>query len=542
MTLVRDCYIIIIESENNMKSDANPNNFNYVDSVTIMGGGSAGWITALSLSVQCPQLAITLIQPKNFSTIGVGESTQPDLIELVQKAGIPVGEFIVACDGTPKCGIYYEDWYEVGTHFWHPFSDMASSDVNYTLAHHYQQLMLKNPEKYTHEDYYDAVHPSYDVCVRHKKVDSKSAIAIHVDADKMQKFLRERLDNVTVYEPDTIEIVSEDNQEIRFIDCDGVKVGGDIFVDCTGFNRVLMQHLNNVDEKAKEYYHENVESAIFARIPYVDKPNEMIPYTKAHAQKHGWIWTIPLFSRIGSGYVYTKNSCTAEEAEKAFREYWGVDRMKDVELKHVEFKSDSLKCPWKNNVVAIGLSSGFVEPLEATGINWIVTAANSLSALLARKYYDQHTINFYNSGMSSYVSDVQDFIDVHYKLSKRKDSVLWEYHTTRFHNPRLARKLDIYNKEMPARWNRPRHVPWAFNEVSWIDILNGYKFKFEPQEINEPTLAKMQKEFARIRSLKNGRADYCLTPYEFVKDFYDTNNNQKMEELPNEQLNQTKLD
>jgi tryptophan halogenase len=516
-----------------MKDEKNPNNFNAVNSVTIFGGGTAGWITALSLTVQCPQLAITLIQPKSHSVIGVGESTQPDLMELINKAGIPMGEFIRECDATAKCGIYYEDWYDIGTHFWHPFSDMGHGETNYTLAHHYQQLMLKEPEKYTHEDYYDAVHPSYDACVVHRKVDGKNAAALHVDADKMHKFLRDRLDNVTVYEPETIEVVSEDNEEIRFIDCDGVKVGGDLFIDCTGFNRVLMQHLNNVDEDAKEYYHENVESAIFARIPYVDREKEMLPYTKAHAQKHGWIWTIPLFSRIGSGYVYTKNSCTADEAEKQFREYWGVERMKDVPLKHIEFKSDSLKQPWKNNVVAIGLSSGFVEPLEATGINWIVTAANNLSAALARKYYDQHVIDFYNSGMSNYVSDVQDFIDVHYKLSNRRDSVLWNYHTVRGHNPRLYKKLEVYSTEMPAKWNRPRHMPWAFNEVSWIDILNGYKFKFEMQDINDETLSKMQKEFARIRSLKKGRAEHCLTPYDFIKDIHDTNNNTPMEELPN---------
>lgn len=518
-----------------MKTPENPNNFNKVDSVTILGGGTAGWITALSLYVQCPQLAISLIQPKSFKTIGVGESTQPDLIVLLKQAQIDITEFMIECDATVKCGIYYEDWYEVGSHFWHPFSDMGMQKSNYTLAHHYQQMILREPEKYTHEDYYDAVHPSYDVCVRHKKVDNKSGAALHVDADKVHRFLRKKLTSITVFEPDTIEVVSEDSEEIRFIVCDGQKIGADLFIDCTGFNRVLMQHLNNVDDSCKEFYHENVESAIFARIPYQDKETEMLPYTKAHAQKHGWIWTIPLFSRIGSGYVYTKNACTQEEAEKEFREYWGVERMKDVPLTHIEFKSDSLKCPWKNNVVAIGLSSGFVEPLEATGINWIVTAANNLSCLLARKYYDQNVISLYNSGMHNYVADVQDFIDVHYKLTNRRDSYLWEWHSMRGHNPRLHQKLHVYQKEMPARWNRPTGgMPWAFNEVSWIDILNGYKFKFDEQQIDEAITNKLKKEMNRIRSLKKDRADYCQTPYEHIREIHDTYNDKRMEKLSDE--------
>lgn len=512
-----------------MKTPQNPNNFNNVGSVLIFGGGTAGWITALSLSVQCPQLQISLIQPKNHSVIGVGESTQPDLLELLAKADINTAEFIKECDATFKCGIYYEDWYEVGTHFWHPFSDMANSTrTNYTAAHHYQQLIAHNPERYTHEDYYSAVHPSYDVCVKNKKIDNKAAVALHVDAEKVHRFLRKKLEFVTVIEPDTVEVVSEDRQEIRFILCDGVEYKADLFVDCTGFNRVLMQHLDNVNDGAKEFYHENVESAIFARIPYQDIETEMLPYTRAHAQKNGWIWTIPLMSRIGSGYVYTKNACTPEQAEQEFREYWGVERMKDVELRHIEFKSDSLKCPWKNNVVAIGLSSGFVEPLEATGINWIVTAANSLSILLARKYYDQYVIDAYNSGMHNYVADVQDFIDVHYKLTNRRDSQLWEYHSMRSHNPRLHRKLEIYAKEMPAKWNRPRNLPWAFNEVSWIDILNGYKFKFDKQEIDEKIVSKMQKELHRLRSLKEGRAELCQTPYNYIKEFNDLSDNERL--------------
>jgi hypothetical protein len=144
--------------------------------------------------------------------------------------------------------------------------------------------------------------------------------------------------------------------------------------------------------------------------------------------------------------------------------------------------------------------------------------------------------------MANYVGDVQDFVDVHYKLTNRKDSRMWEYHAIRGHNPRLTKKLEVYAKEYPAKWNRPRGMPWAFNEVSWIDMLNAYKFKFESQEIIEPIANRMQKELARIRSLKQGRADFCATPYEFIKGYYDSDNNPKLEELSDKQLDSPKMD
>jgi tryptophan halogenase len=502
-----------------------------VDSVTILGGGTAGWLTALALTARCPRIEITLIQPPEFPPIGVGESTQPDLIELLIRANIPIEEFVYECDATPKCGIYYEDWHEKGTHFWHPFANIGEGKSTYSIAHHYQVMINKHPDKYTHQDYYDAVHQSYDICVKNKKIDRKLPFAFHVDADKLHKFLRKKLTNVEVIEAKKIEVVSEDNEKILYINCDDVNIVSDLYIDCTGFNRVLMKELNNVDENAKEYYHENVDSAIFARVPYQDKEKEIVPYTKAHAQEHGWIWTIPLASRIGTGYVYTANTCKPEDAEQQFREYWGIERMKDIEVRHLKFNSDSLKQPWKGNVVAIGLSSGFVEPLEATGINWIITASNYLASLLCRRYYDRNIIESYNSGMQNYITDVQDFIDVHYKLSKRKDSRFWEYHTTRNYHPRLNRKLEIYKKEFPAKFNRPTNLPWAFTEISWLDILNGYEFKYDHQEIDDKSIAAMQKELARLRALKVGRLDVCVTPLEMLKEMkelYDLRNNKRL--------------
>lgn len=501
-----------------------------VDNVVIVGGGTAGWLSALALVAYCPYIKVTLIQPKINQVIGVGESTQPDLISLLTAAGIDQTEFMTACDASFKCGIYYEDWNEIGSSYWHPFSSLAYNST-YTVAHHYQQMILREPDKYTHEDYYDAVHPSYAMCVKNNFVDTSGNIAVHVDADKMHRFLRAKLPSVTVLEPESIEIFSED-QKIAYVECDKEKVFADLFIDCTGFKRVLMNEIGNTET---EFYHENVETAIFARIPYIDIEKEMVPYTKAHAQKHGWIWTTPLASRIGSGYVYTRNSCTPEEAEKEFIAYWGEDRLKGAKFNHIHFDSTPLTTAWYNNVVAIGLSAGFIEPLEATGISWSITGITGLCKLLGRGYYDNNTRTMYNANMRNYVQDVQDFIDIHYKLSARKDTTLWEYHSTRRHHPRLDKKLEIYKREMPAYWNKPKDTAWAFNEVSWLDVLNGYKFQYNKVVASEKDIEAATKELKRLKAVNKGRLEHGMTSYQLLKQFYDPSITSNVEELRNKQ-------
>lgn len=150
-------------------------------SVIIVGAGSAGWLTALVLNTYCPFLNIRLIRPRSGSPIGVGESTQADLLRTLRAAGIDVQEFFKACDATMKCGIFYEDWNAVGSHYWHPFSSLAATGF-YTAAHHYEQMILREPERYRHTDYYKAVHPSYDICIGNKQVAPDSALAFHLDS------------------------------------------------------------------------------------------------------------------------------------------------------------------------------------------------------------------------------------------------------------------------------------------------------------------------------------------------------------------------
>lgn len=451
-----------------------------VRSVVIVGGGSAGWLAALVLATNCPFLEIKLIRPRKHVPVGVGESTQTDFLRLLHRARVDLQAFYTECDATMKCGIYYEDWNFPGDHYWHPFSSLALTG-SYTAAHHYQQLILEDPARYTHEKYYAAVHTSYAACVQQKRVAPEAALALHVDALKITKFFERHLADVEVLEADDIDVETADGEVAAIVLDGGRRVSAQLYVDCTGFARAVFRRVATPQILP---YQANVNRAVAAAVPYVDVGREMAPWTKAHAHDNGWTWSIPLQSRIGSGYVYHSDFCSPEQAERNFRAYWGVERMRDVAVKHIAFDSNTLRNPWEKNVATVGLSAGFIEPLEATGLNWTITSADLLSQFLCLRYYDEHARAKYNASMVGYIHDVQDFVDVHYKLSARRDSEFWRYQTSRPFPERLEARLALYAEEMPSDLNRVKTWPWAFNEVSWLDILNGYRFKYRKLDIH----------------------------------------------------------
>jgi tryptophan halogenase len=255
------------------------------------------------------------------------------------------------------------------------------------------------------------------------------------------------------------------------------------------------------------HYEANVNRAVAASVPYADIEKELTPYTRAHAHAQGWTWSIPLQSRIGSGYVYHADFCSRDEAELNFRRYWGEERMRNVEVKHLTFQNNMLRNPWESNVVAIGLAAGFIEPLEATGLNWTIGAADLLSRSLSAQYFDEEISDKYNANICGYIRDVQDFVDVHYKLSGRRDSEFWRYQTSRRFPDRLLHRLELYSTDMPNDMNRVKSFPWAFNEVSWVDILNGYRFKYARIDVHPLQAARAEQALAAIAAAPRAGID-----------------------------------
>lgn len=446
--------------------------------ICIFGTGSAGWLTALHLRTLLPEVQLILLNSKKVGNIGVGESTQPELIRMIREANIDLDLFIREVDATQKHGIFYRNWNNIGDHYWHPFTSLSAQGF-ITDAHQYQFMSTVDPVNFSKKDYYKKVHESYEICVEKNQTSDKLNYALHIDADKLALFLRRTVtENVTVIDFDVCN-VNHNSKSVQSIEVDGVPIEADLFVDCSGFNRYVIGKISDCEDDG---YEGNVNAALFGRIPYDDYVKS-IPYTRADAWRNGWVWTIPLQSRVGSGCVYNKNFCSEEEAKEFFVDYWKGSLKKENIRSIPYFSSKSLIEPWKGNVVAIGLSSGFIEPLEATGLAWTNNASGILGVCLRNRYFDQHTRNKYNSLVRSYIEDIQDFIDVHYMLSSRRDSEFWKYQTNRPRSQRLMARLDNYRKYMPNKSNRNTSVTWCFNDISWIDILNGYEFEYELENV-----------------------------------------------------------
>ena len=448
-----------------------------VNNICIFGAGSAGWITALSIKSHLPEVNVTLLSSNKVPTIGVGESTQLDLVELLHGAGINVNDFIHQTDATLKHGIYYKNWNTKDSEYWHAFTNLSETGY-YTRAHLYHKLHNMQPETYPLKDYYSNVHPSYTQCVTHNRSSSDMPFALHTDAAKMVEYLRNFLaPHITINDFDDFSVNTSSNK-IDSIVVDGNTVTADLYVDCSGFNRVLASYIDGFIE---DNYDANVNSAIFGRVNYGSVIKN--PYTLADAQDCGWIWKAPLQSKVGSGYVFNDNFCDVETAKEHFIKYWGGS-VREETVRSVKFSSSSLKNPWVSNVVCNGLSAGFVEPLEATGISWFIQGAKSLCRILKNRYYNEDTQAKHNSLMRMYVEDVQDFVDVHYSLSNRRDTEFWRYQTSRPRSDRLMSRLELYSNQMPNKNNREGYN-WAFNDVSWLDILTGYGFKMNTNNLPE---------------------------------------------------------
>lgn len=451
-----------------------------VKSICILGSGSAGWVTVLGILPHLPDLDITIICSKKHSSIGVGESTQPDLIDLLEKAGIDLPDFMQKTDATFKHGMYFKNWNGEGTDYWHPFSALPREGM-YSRAHHYHMMSKRDPINFPRKDYYKRVHPSYTLAIENNLTSTDIGHALHVNAEDFANYVKNYVKNsIKIVEADTYEVQHNTNT----IDCIAVNrnqiIKADLYIDCTGFNKALISKISDLKHDG---YEANVNTALFGRVHYSSPNVKFIPYTKGEAVKHGWIWTTPLRSQVGTGCVYHDQYTTEEEAKECFVDYW-QGALKKENIRKIPFPSTSLMKPWTGNVVAVGLASGWIEPLEATGISTFIQQVNTLTRFLINRYYDQDVIDRYNSSLRNYIEDVQDFIDIHYLLSARRDSAFWKWATSRQPHPRLEARLSVFKKFMPNVNNKPMSYNWGFNDISWIDTLTGYDFDFD--DINAP--------------------------------------------------------
>lgn len=414
---------------------------NSVKRVIIAGGGTAGWMTAAALSKLIGKsLDITLVESDQIATIGVGEATIPPIRTFHRLLGIDERDFMRATQATFKLGIQFENWRTTNDVYIHSFGVTGRE----CWAGEFHHFWLKAQQLGIAEAFGDYCFELKAAQQQKFGFNEQNPInfAYHLDAIGYAKFLRVFAEKHGVKRVEgKIDKVSVD-QATGFISSlsldKGKTLTADLFIDCTGFRGLLIeQALHSGYEDWSHYM--LCDSAVAMQTSPTEAP---LPYTRSIAHDSGWRWQIPLQNRVGNGMVYSSSHLSKEQAEQRLRENVTGEPLNQPN--HIRFRPGKRKQPWKKNCIAIGLSSGFIEPLESTSIHLIMTSIVRLMRLFPFDGVTQSATDEYNRKLGCEMDCILDFITMHYKVTQRDDSEFWRYCKQMDVPDSLAHKLQLF--------------------------------------------------------------------------------------------------
>jgi len=437
-----------------------------IQSITVLGGGTAGWMAASMLAHMLPGRTITVVESEEIGIIGVGEASVPILRLFNELLGIREEDFIAATNGSFKLGIEFRDWGEPGNVHFHGFGGYGDPIRN-VPPHHYWLRLRQAGEQSPIDDY----SLPYAMARRGKfspadPRDPNYLYAFHFDAALYAAFLRDFAvsKGVTRIEGKVVDV--EQNGESGFIEAlklaDGTSVGGELFIDCTGFASVLIGRVLKTPFVDWSRWLP-VDSAI--AVPSV--PNgEPTPFTRSTAREAGWQWRIPLQNRVGNGHVYSSRFISDDAARAAL--LGGLDGEPMAEPRMFRFTSGHRAQFWNRNCVAVGFAGGFLEPLESTGIQLIQTAVARLIEYFPDRSSNPTVTAEYNRITTGELERIRDFIIAHYCLSRRAEP-MWAACREMEIPDSLRHKLEV--------WEACGYVALSgeesYQEPSWAAILLG---------------------------------------------------------------------
>lgn len=484
--------------------------------IVIVGGGAAGWLTAAYLSQALKRtspadLQVTVVESPEIGIIGVGEGSFPTLRATLQSLGVSEGAFCKGADATFKQGVRFTGWAGRATpgtlddDYMHVFELPYGGDTPGLLP---AWLATDGPKR---PPYADAVSAQEQV-MRADRAPKRPgdpdysapfSYAYHFDAGKLAEFLRETAvaNGVEHIRATVGEVVRTDDGDIAAVlpVGGGEPIAGELFVDCTGFSARLIGETLGSRFKPTDDILFN-DRALAIQVPY-DRPDAPIPsYTHATAHARGWIWDIGLSERRGIGCVYSSKHSSDEEAERTLRSYAGP-AAKDLSVRQLKFQTGYRETQWIGNCVAIGLSAGFFEPLESTGIMLIEVAARMLAELAADG--DRETLaaasRLYNRTMPARFAAIVEFLKLHYAISKRRDSAYWRDNSDPGSWPDgLKDKLAQWRHRPPSRFDFVLDLE-SFLPANWQYILYGHGFETAPLPMGDDDLKTAYRDFATVR-------------------------------------------
>lgn len=408
-------------------------NASNIKQIVIVGGGTAGWMSALILADTLAQSAtiqgasITLLESPVVGTIGVGEGSTHALKRFFDTLRIAESEWMPACHATYKCGITFDGWSTRPgfTTYFHQFSTMVDNLTQPVFMNNVHSRLRGVDAPAWPNDYFLSAY-----LVRNKLAPVTpehfpftANYGFHFDATLLARFLRKKALERGVRHRQCHIVASKldasgDIASVR--SQEGEEFAADLFIDCSGFTGLL------IDKALKTPFHSYAgdlanDAAVAMPTPH---DGDIAPHTVSTALKHGWAWQIPLTTRYGNGYVYSKAYCSADQAEYELRERLGLLES-DVPARHLAMKVGRVEQHWNRNCVAIGLSQGFLEPLEATALFLTQTAAAIFAAILTAGDYGERARQAYNREVNGYFDGHRDYIVAHYKTNSRPDTEYW---------------------------------------------------------------------------------------------------------------------
>ena len=444
-----------------------------VSKIVIVGGGTAGWMTAacFAKALGTHAYTITLVESEEIGTVGVGEATIPAIIQYNNFLGLDENEFVRETNATFKLGIEFVDWRQKGVTYFHPFGLYGTDIDGFTFPHYYFRQYYQRGggavdiARYNAET--EAALQGRFGRVRPEPGKPNLNYAFQFDAALYARYLRKYAEARGVVRQEGKIVKVNQNPENGYITSvamdNGKVIAGDLFIDCSGFRGLL------IEETLKTGYTDWSRWLPMNRAAAVpcDRVDTLTPFTRATAREAGWQWRIPLQHRTGSGYVFCNDFISEDEAVATL--LTRLDGKPQADPKILRFVTGRRNKAWNKNVVALGLASGFLEPLESTSIHLVQSGAFKFLALFPRHGFNPHIVDEYNRQVELDYENIKDFIIAHYKVTSRDDTPFWRHVQQMSIPDSLQARFDVFRSSCQTLAREPD----LFKEVSWVAVLTG---------------------------------------------------------------------
>ncbi|MGH8213489.1 MAG: tryptophan halogenase family protein [Rhodanobacteraceae bacterium] len=446
-----------------------------VRNIVIVGGGTAGWMAAATFSkLLNPACSVRLVESEEIGTVGVGEATVPHLKLFNQVLEIDEAEFVRETRGTFKLGIQFLDWARIGDCYVHGFGQIGHE---YGLLPFHQYWLKANAQGWAEEigeyslNTTAAERGKFMVSAQDVPKNSPLAdiaYAYHFDAGLYAKYLRRYAEarGVRRTEGKVVHVAQrEDGFVEEIVLADGERIAGDLFIDCSGFRGLLIEQALHAGYEDWSHWLP-CDRAVAVPCENVGPPT---PYVRCIAREAGWTWRIPLQHRTGNGYVYSSRYLSDDEAAAGLLGW--IDGAAGAEPRVLRFTGGRRRKAWINNVVALGLASGFLEPLESTSIYLIQSGIARLVNLFPDSGFSRTLIDRYNAQTDFEIERIRDFLILHYCATERDDTPFWNYCRTMEIPQPLRDVIDLFRDS--GRFFRQAEELFAL--TSWVEVMLGQR-------------------------------------------------------------------